>query len=192
MNLSHSEGILTLAQDCEGLSVQQGLDIILNFVDSFTEVVKISRRPKNIESSDTKKASREARRTDRRLKRETNKVTWAYLLKIWSEQVRVWRRLRDRDKANNMKEARSEFFASIRSKNLHKAWKIARRRLPGKGGGISRPASDALSREDWENHFATLFSRDVQASDAQLVIPSPGRTDQVEPISLIHHFLEMK
>ncbi len=61
---------------------------------------------------------------------------------------------------------------------MFKAWKIARRRLPGKGGGISRPASDALSREDWETHFSNLFSRDT-GSDANLNIPRSGVTNAI-------------
>jgi hypothetical protein len=60
---------------------------------------------------------------------------------------------------------------------MHRAWKIARRKLPGKGGGISRPASDALSREDWEDHFSCLFSRDPQ-QDTALRIPLTGRSDE--------------
>ncbi len=177
LNLKHSEGILELARGDEDFTVQQGLDIILEFVDSFTEVVEVSRKPRRVEAADTKKASRDARRTERRLRRETNETTRKTLLKLWSEQVQEWRRLRDRDEAAAINKARSEFFSSIRNKNMHKAWKIARRKLPGKGGGISRPASDALSREDWEEHFATLFTRDSQTSSARIIIPISGRTN---------------
>ncbi len=89
----------------------------------------------------------------------------------------TWRQLRDRDDAAAVGKARSEFFSSVRNKNMHRAWKIARRKLPGKGGGISRPASDALSREDWEEHFSCLFSRDSQ-QDRTLRIPLTGKSDR--------------
>jgi hypothetical protein len=179
LNVQHSEGIVRLASDRTNFNVRQGLEVILDFVESFTEVVEVSRRPQRIESVETRSACCEARRTERRLRRETNDTTRSTLLKLWSEQVRTWRLLRDKDEVKAIEKARSEFFSSVRNKNMHKAWKIARRKLPGKGGGISRLASDALTREDWEEHFSTLFTSDAQAVNSRLMIPISGRTDPV-------------
>ncbi len=137
MDVKHMDRMVCLARDPQDFTVESALDVILDFVDSFTEVIEILRRPQEKSSADTKRASREARKTERMLKRKTNKVSRRALLKLWSKQVVHWRQLCDRDNAAAVRIARSEFYSVVRNKNMHKAWKIVRRKLPGKRGGIS-------------------------------------------------------
>jgi hypothetical protein len=41
---------------------------------------------------------------------------------------------------------------------LYRAWKIARRNLAGKGGGIRDKVTSFISQNDWEDHFSGLFA----------------------------------
>ncbi len=176
-DLEHTEGIRRLAVSTEGFTVSSALDAVLEFVSEYTEEVVISRPDKAQRApGDTVRAVRAARRTERRLRKEGNETVRQSLRELWCKQVAEWRKLRDRDSANEVKEARARFFEAVRNRNMHRAWKIARRKLPGKGGGISRSATDALSQADWEAHFANLFNR---TGGDGLTEPSAGRRDAI-------------
>ncbi len=63
-NVRHTEGMIQLANDPSNLSVQEGLEILIDFVDSFTQVVEVSRSKKKKCPADTRRASRAARQTE--------------------------------------------------------------------------------------------------------------------------------
>jgi hypothetical protein len=58
----------------------------------------------------------------------------------------------------SIEEARRNFFEAVANKNLYRAWKIARRNLAGKGGGIRDKVTSFISQDDWEDHFSGLFA----------------------------------
>jgi hypothetical protein len=172
--LQHTEGLLRLASSGRDFDVRTAFDTLLEFVDEYTEEVTLKPGKDERERKVTVRARQEARRTERRLRKEKNEEVRSSLRALWSQQVKQWHELRDRDNAKEISRARVQFYEAIRNRNLHKAWKIAQRKLPGKGGGISRSATDALSREAWESHFASLFTT---TGGPQLTSPSPGQTD---------------
>jgi hypothetical protein len=154
--------------------VQSAFEVLLDFVHEYTDEVELKPKREKKVPADTVQARKNARRTERRLRKEKNEQVRNSLRSLWGQQVQIWHKLRDWDAASDIDRARAQFYESLRNRNLHKAWKIARRKLPGKGGGICRSATDALSCETWESHFASLF-RDE--SEPQLRPPAAGISD---------------
>jgi hypothetical protein len=144
--LEHTEGLVRLATTTDGFTVQSALQTIVDFVDEYMEEIEVKPSSTPTVPADTLRARREARRTERRIKNERNPEVRVALRKLWCDQCKTWRELRDRDEARNVCKARVQFYESIRNRNPHKAWKIARRKLPGKDGGVKKSATDGLTR----------------------------------------------
>ncbi len=54
LNVKHTDGLISLARDPTDFTVQSALDVILDFVDIFTELVEVRRRPQEKLPVDTK------------------------------------------------------------------------------------------------------------------------------------------
>ncbi len=175
-DLQHSNELVRLANSTAGHSVDSALEVLLDFVAEYTEEVQLRPDKSGKIPADTLRARREARRIERRIRKERNDEVRRKLKLLWGEKIQTWHALRDRDSARDISRARAMFYESLRNRNLHKAWKIARKKLPGKGGGINRPATDALSRESWEAHFSALFG---QEGGIALRTPANGITDPI-------------
>ncbi len=72
---------------------------------------------------------------------------------------------------------REQFGAAKANGNMHLAWKIARLHLAGKGGGVKTSATTAISRQEWERHFASVY-----AGSHDLPLDSVPTGDSTSPI----------
>ncbi len=175
LDLEHSEAILALANQPEDFTVRSAFNAILEFVDQFTEVVTIRPPRAPGPSLETVNAKRHARRVERRLKVERDAAIRRALRAEWIVACDRWRACRDTDAKNSVEEARCKFYDAVRSKDLYRAWRIARRNLAGKGGGIRDPVTAFIDQDSWENHFSSLFA----GSGVQLRAPVSGQTSTI-------------
>jgi hypothetical protein len=178
----HSDEMLQLASSPEGFSVQQACNVIWDFVRGFTTEVTINvKEEKPNESRDTVEARRDARRIERRLKVEKDNAVRAALRRDWIVSVDCWRACRDRDIQLTVNEARQKYYEALKNRDLYRAWRIARRNLCCKGGGIREKVTSYIDWGGWEDHFANLFS----GTGATLQSPRNGKIDPIldEPFS---------
>jgi hypothetical protein len=175
LELEHSEAIRSLADNPENFTVRSAFDAILDFVDQFTEVVAVREPRAKGPSTDTINARRHARRIERRLKVERDAEVRRALKAEWIIACDRWRSCRDYDTQQSVKEAKRKFYEAVANKDLYRAWKLARRNLTGKGGGIRESVTSFIDQEEWENHFSSLFA----GSSAQLTAPAAGKVSAI-------------
>ncbi len=173
MELEHTNDLRRLAASSEGFDVHSAAEVIRNFVESFTSVVSTKiQQEKRVESTATINARRAARRIERRMKveRDANKRTQLRL--DWLTAASKWRESQALDEKRKVEEARAKYYEAVQNKNMFQAWRIARRNLAGKGGGIRDKVTSFISKEDWESHFSQLFA----GRRHNLVSPVAGQT----------------
>ncbi len=175
--LEHTDGIRELARSTENFDIRSSLNTILDYVDQFTQVVRVRERRGRQEtaSAETTAARRDARLVERRMKVERDAEVRRSLRHEWMRMCEAWRALRDRDAQRSIEEARNSFYEAIANKNLYRAWKIARRNLSGKGGGIRDSVTSFISANQWEEHFAGLFA----GNRATLIPPIRGNSSSI-------------
>ncbi len=174
--LEHTEGIKELARSTDNFDIRSGLNVILEYVDQYTQVVRVKDgHSRDSSSAETTAAKRDARLVERRMRIERDAEVRRTLRNQWLQLCEAWRALRDRDAERSIEEARRNFFDAVANKNLYRAWKIARRNLSGKGGGIRDSVTSFISANQWEEHFAGLFS----GSRSRLVTPNRGNSSPV-------------
>ncbi len=158
-DLEHTEGITALANSPDDFDIRGGLEVILDYVQQFTQVVPMRTQQQHTgESAATKAAKRDARLVERRMRVERDQeLRRAYRVE-WLRTCEYWRECRDYDAQRTIEESRRNFFDAVANKNLYRAWKIARRNLAGKGGGIRDKVTSFISQNEWEDHFSGLFS----------------------------------
>ncbi len=158
--LEHTEGINSLAESTDGFDVRSALNVILDYVDQYTQVVRtvVTRREKKTESAATTAAKRDARLVERRMRLERDAELRRAYRAQWLVACANWRAFRDQDAKIAIEESRRNFFEAVSDKNLYRAWKIARRNLSGKGGGIRDSVTSFIDHNDWEDHFSGLFA----------------------------------
>jgi hypothetical protein len=137
-DLEHTKGINSLADSTEGFDVRSALNVILEYVDQYTQVIRTtaSRREKKYESAATTAAKRHVRLVERQMRLEKDAELRPAYRAQWLVACAHWRAFRDQDTQLAIEESRRNFFKAVSDKNLYRAWKIARRNLSGKGGGI--------------------------------------------------------
>jgi hypothetical protein len=170
LDLDHTDSIIALANQPQDFTVRSAFDAILNFVDQFTEVVTLRPSVPRGPSAQTIEARRHARRVERRLKVERDAEIRRALRAEWIIACDRWRSFRDGDTRRTVAEAKRKFYEAVASKDLYKAWKLARRNLSGKGGGIRESVTSFIDQDGWENHFSALFA----GTGAQLTAPVAG------------------
>ncbi len=158
--LEHTEGINSLAESTDGFDVRSALNVILDYVDQYTQVVRTvgARREKKFQSAATAAAKRDARLVERRMRLERDAELRRAYRAQWLVACAHWRAFRDKDAQLAIDESRRNFFEAVSDKNLYRAWKIARRNLSGKGGGIRDSVTSFIDHNDWEEHFSGLFA----------------------------------
>jgi hypothetical protein len=175
MELEHTEELRELARSTDSFDAQSAAAVISDFVNRFTTVVVSRvREHKPYESLETLDAKRTARRIERRLKTERDANRREQLRVDWLIEVEKWRKGRDADIKATVAETRASYYDAIRNKNLYKAWRIARRDIAGKGGGIRDKVTSFIQPDQWENHFSRLFS----GNNEPLRAPTAGKTVQ--------------
>ncbi len=175
--LSHSTRICELARSPEDFDVTSAYETMLEFVDSFTQVVTVKHKKNTpaYKGPDTGRIKREARRAERQLKVERNEQRRVRLYAEWLRLCEVWRECRKRDARVSIANARSKFFDAVRNKNLYLASRIARRNISGKGGGIRDSVTSCIPSWEWEDHFSQLFA----GTGARLTAPTAGKRVRV-------------
>ncbi len=158
LDLEHSDAIVALADRPEDFTVRSAFTAVLDFVNQFTEVVTVRQAKPQGPSAETVAARRHARRVERRLKVERDLEVRRALKAEWIVACDRWRAMRDYDTQQSVSEARKKFYDAVSSKDLYKAWRIARRNLSGKGGGIRDSVTSFIDSDGWENHFSSLFA----------------------------------
>jgi hypothetical protein len=176
LDLEHTEAIKALAGRPHDFTVRSAFEAILDFVDQFTEVVTVQTRPQTpYVSSETINARRQARRIERRLKVERDTEIRRALRAEWILACDRWRSCRDYDIKVTVEDAKKKFYDAVSSKDLYRAWKIARRNLAGKGGGIRDSVTAFIDQDGWESHFSSLFA----GTGTQLRAPVAGLTSRI-------------
>ncbi len=188
--LEHTEGINRLSDSTDGFDVRSALNVILEYVDQYTQVVRTAgpRREKKYESAATVAAKRDARLVERRMRLERDTELRRAYRAQWLVACAHWRAFRDQDTQLAIEESRRNFFEAVADKNLYRAWKIARRNLSGKGGGIRDSVTSFIDHSDWEEHFSGLFAGASSVLNAPVtgarshILDSPFTGDEVSMI----------
>ncbi len=189
-DLEHTEGINSLADSTEGFDVRSALNVILEYVDQYTQVIRTtaSRREKKYESAATTAAKRDALLVEPRMRLEKDAELRRAYRAQWLVACAHWRAFRDQDTQLAIEESRRNFFEAVSDKNLYRAWKIARRNLSGKGGGIRDSVTSFIDHNDWEEHFSGLFAGASSVLNAPVtgarshILDSPFIGDEVSMI----------
>ncbi len=109
------------------------------------------------------------------MKKERDSDMRRFLRAEWFRAVDAWRMLCEKDADKSIADARKSFFEAVRNKNFYRSWRIARRNLAGKEGGIRDRVTAFIGQDDWENHFSNLFSNAGPA----LSCPTGGRSSRL-------------
>ncbi len=171
MELEHSSDLKRLAASSKGFDVHSAAEVIRKFVESFTSVIsnKIQKEKRN-ESTATINARRIARHIERRMKTERDAHKRDQLRLDWLAAASKWRESQAEDEKRKVEETRMKYFEAVQNKNMYQAWRIARKNLAGKGGGIRDKVTSFISKENWESHFSQLFAGRRQ----DLISPATG------------------
>jgi hypothetical protein len=71
--------------------------------------------------------------------------------------LEVWKAEREDVETKKQARIREQFRQARVAGNHHLAWKLAKLNLSGKGGGVKKSATLAITRAEWEAHFNRLF-----------------------------------
>jgi hypothetical protein len=105
------------------------------------------------------------------MKKERDADMRRHLRAEWLRAVDCWRAFCKRDEERSVDDAWRAFFEAVNNKSFYPSWRIARRNLAGKGGGIWDRVTAFIGQDDWESHFANLFSNPGPV----LMAPSGGQ-----------------
>jgi hypothetical protein len=169
--LSHTDALVQLATNPEDFTVRTAYDAILEFVGTYTVTrTSSSRCEKNDELPPRLKAIRRvARRIERKIKRSRCSEARAVLQPQLAEVMDVWRSERAAVEEEKRAKIREQFRQARIAGNHHLAWRLAKLNLSGKGGGVKKSATVAISRAGWEAHFGQLFRADGGRPDVREV-----------------------
>jgi hypothetical protein len=119
-SFTHTPEIVQLAATPEDFDLESAYTAVLDYIDSFTQVIAVKQRPRGLpyESQETIKAKQEARFIECRLKEERVETRRRRLHEEWIRAAEAWRMLHEKDAKVTVAEARLKFFTAVRDKNL--------------------------------------------------------------------------
>ncbi len=193
LNLHLSDDFINLATNPDSFTVTSAYSVILEFINSFTKVVRVTGRKERL-SHDLRELLATTRRVERLWRQdpfsEEGKIRGLELTRL----ARLFRERRELERRQEAETVRRKFWEAHYSGEMFKAWKIAKSQISGKGGGIRTSATQGISKEAWERHFSTIFSGSGQTSLVQVRLNPFNVPDLDEPFTLeeVRHALEGK
>jgi hypothetical protein len=161
LEFGHTEGLVELATSPGDFDVDSAYRVIMQFVGQYTVTREVKcgggQVLKTLDPG-LQSIKQRFRKIERRLRTCKDEAVRDTLERQHQRLLETWVSERDALAAEEKRVVRERFWEAKKSSNLHLAWKIARSGLSGKGGGVKTSTTTSVSKEQWEAHFARLFT----------------------------------